>query len=258
MSSVAETRVCECGAELPEVSVMGFVLPLSHCHDCSERKIAEETAEARIRDTERALNRAGMTPRLLAQTLDATDADLTTQLEQAREWLDAFRSGTRQNLWLAGDVGTGKSWIAWGLIRELVLEYVERCYADEQLREYAAHPPALFVNWRDLLNDLRDEYREGQGGASGLYKRGCHVTVLALDDLGAERPTAWALEALAGLVQARYDNCLPTIVTSNFSTAELTERLSGDDEVVGRRIVNRLVEGGVGIRFDGASRRRAG
>jgi DNA replication protein DnaC len=116
----------------------------------------------------------------------------------------------------------------------------------------------MFLIWRDLLSHLRDEYREGQGEASLLYKRATRVAVLAIDDLGAERPTPWALEALASLVQARYDHQLPTIVTSNFSTAELTVRLSGDDEVAGRRIVNRLVDGGVGIRFDGASRRRAG
>lgn len=257
-STASEPRLCECGAVIPVVEIMGHQIPMRLCFDCSEAEIAREQAEARKSDEQAVLERAGATPRLLDWTLDSITADLAEQRTQAIAWLDGYRAGERQNLWLSSKgAGVGKTCLAWALVRELSLDAVAAFWdADEEYRGSGPGTPALFVNWRDLLNDLRDEYRDGTGGASKLYERACRVRVLALDDLGAERPTPWALEALAGLVQARYDGKLPSIVTANFYSDELAVRLGGDDPVVGTRIVTRLVEGAVGIRFDGSQLRR--
>lgn len=56
--------------------------------------------------------------------------------------------------------------------------------------------------------------------------------LLVLDDLGVENATDWAAEQLYRVINARRDNELPTIVTSNLSLAD-----------VGERIVSRLKTG---------------
>ena len=53
-----------------------------------------------------------------------------------------------------------------------------------------------------------------------MYKtdseRAMETATLVLDDLGAGRPTAWAVEQIARLIDVRCTALLPTFVTSNF------------------------------------------
>jgi hypothetical protein len=67
--------------------------------------------------------------------------------------------------------------------------------------------------------------------------------LLVLDDVGAERPTPFALERLYVLIAARLSRALPTIVTTNYARPTLlTARLGSD--VGAQRIVSRLRETG--------------
>jgi DNA replication protein DnaC len=80
--------------------------------------------------------------------------------------------------------------------------------------------------------------------------------LLVLDDLGAERPTPWALDALAALVQHRYSSdYLPMIVTSNYSPSQLAKRLGHSDLLIGQRIVSPLTENCVKVKLDRADLR---
>ena len=56
-----------------------------------------------------------------------------------------------------------------------------------------------------------------------------------LDDIGRERPTEWAQETLYLVVNARYQECLATSVTTNLGPDELRARL-------GEPILDRLAE----------------
>lgn len=242
---------------------MGQQIPIAYCVECGERERLLEEERERAEAERRALELAGATPRLLAASLDATAPDLAAAADACRAWLDRHRDlprdGGPRNLWITGPVGTGKTWLAWGIVRELALDAVAAHFAaDEEFRGDRPTSPAFFVCWRDLLADLREQIRDPDGWATEVYNRACRVPVLALDDLGAERPTPWALESLAGLVQARYDQRKPTIITSNYRSDELAGRLGHEDETEGRRIVTRLVEDAVGINLDDrADRRRA-
>jgi DNA replication protein DnaC len=64
--------------------------------------------------------------------------------------------------------------------------------------------------------------------------------LLLLDDLGVERPTEFSLKNLAQIIDYRYRNCLPLVVTSNFTLEELIQRSQND--LYGERIVWRLSE----------------
>jgi DNA replication protein DnaC len=49
------------------------------------------------------------------------------------------------------------------------------------------------------------------------------VTLLALDDFGAQSDTAWAREKLYQLVNYRVNHDLPTVVTSNWTDREFAQ-----------------------------------
>ena len=56
--------------------------------------------------------------------------------------------------------------------------------------------------------------------------------LLVIDDLGKERATEWSVPILYRIINDRYENMLPTIITTNYNTDSLIEKLtvSGDRE----------------------------
>jgi DNA replication protein DnaC len=162
---------------------------------------------------------------------------LDTKLEEGR------------GLWLTGDVGTGKTSLAM---------IVSKAAID------AGHTVAIYSLPR-LLNLIRDEVG-GENSLLGLLDRLSSVDLLHIDDLGAQHTTPWRLEQLYSIVDARYQARRAIVATTNLMPDELARQLGrrivttvseGDEgqssrerkvvsddssEVVGRRIVSRLVE----------------
>lgn len=139
-------------------------------------------------------------------------------------------------LLLVGRKGRGKT----GLLVSALRAIAER----EALRGQRLR--ATFTSAGDLLEQLRDGYRDGQH--SQHMARLQRVPLLGIDDLGVEKPTEWVLDRLFLLLNARYEANLPTFVTTNHNLATLRAR-------VGMRAVDRLLEtcepiavGGVNLR----------
>ena len=124
--------------------------------------------------------------------------------------------------YLWGEPGRGKTYAAAHAVRVAVE------------RSKGTKPPAKLVSAKHLLDSIRDGFN---GGDRDALRRAETVPLLALDDLGAERPTDWAIETLTGLIDARTAEGLPTIVTSNYSLGQLRELWGG---MPGARIASRL------------------
>ena len=121
-------------------------------------------------------------------------------------------------LWIAGDVGTGKTTLAM-LVSKAALE--------------AGRSIAIYSLPR-LLNILR-ESMDSPAGKLDLLDRLTAVDLLHIDDLGAENQTEWVLEQLYSIVNARYEAERAIVATTNLMPDELADRL-------GARTVSRLVE----------------
>ena len=98
--------------------------------------------------------------------------------------------------YLWGEPGRGKTYAAAHAVRVAVE------------RSKGTKPPAKLVSAKHLLDSIRDGFN---GGDRDALRRAETVPLLALDDLGAERPTDWAIETLTGLIDARTAQGLPTI-----------------------------------------------
>lgn len=132
------------------------------------------------------------------------------------------------NLMLLGPVGVGKSWAAAAAARSRFVDS-----GDD-------------VVWTSAI-ELLDRLRPGADDPVDVG-RVCTVDVLVIDDLGAERPTEWTAERLLRIVDARWAEMLPTVVTANRGRAGLVDAL-------GERTVSRLYDEATVVVITGDDRR---
>ncbi len=118
---------------------------------------------------------------------------------------------------LRGSVGTGKTHLAYAIAGAVM----------GRGRSVYAHTTP------DLLDKLRQGYNDGS--YDNWLESLKSVDLLVLDDLGTERATEWAAQALFQIVNHRYSKRLPLVVTTNLSVE--------DARRMDARLVSRLLEG---------------
>ena len=122
---------------------------------------------------------------------------------------------------LHGGVGVGKTHLA---------AAIANAYASRNLQA-----SVYFRVVPDLLDQLRATFDPETGVAyDERFQQIRNANLLVLDDLGTENSTAWASEKLFQLINHRYNEQLPTVVTSN---AQL-DRI--EDRIVSRMLDSRL------------------
>ncbi len=86
--------------------------------------------------------------------------------------------------------------------------------------------PVLFTVVPDLLDHLRSTFGpSSEVGYDERFEQVRSVGLLVLDDLGTESATGWAREKLYQLLNHRYNQELPTIITSNRAPDSLDPRV---------------------------------
>jgi len=131
------------------------------------------------------------------------------------EQFEKIRKEKKNGLYFVGPPGTGKSHLAYGILGALLRQGV----------------PGVCGSVPEVLDLLRP----GKEAANAeerleLLKS---IDLVVLDDLGVEKSTDWALERLYMIVNARYNEVLPTIITSEFEL-EVLERLTGWERITSR------------------------
>ena len=133
-----------------------------------------------------------------------------TNLAYARDCALKFAESPSNWLLYTGRYGTGKTHLAAAIAN----------YALEQGRE------VIFQPVPDLLDQLRMGYGNSENSYEDRFDRYRTVPLLILDDLGAQSPTPWAEEKLYQIINHRYVNKLPTVVTSNVNMRDWDGRIA--------------------------------
>jgi DNA replication protein DnaC len=151
--------------------------------------------------------------------------DATATHPQITAWADHAATDLRTagDLLITGTFGTGKTHQAYGALRRIAEAGPDR------FEMIAMTAPDMYGLLRPGGSDR---------GAETELKRLCRVPLLLLDDLGTEKISEWTEEATYRLLNERYNECRPLIITSNLPTQGAT----GDDlqAKLGGRIVSRL------------------
>src|SRR3990172_12981711 len=84
----------------------------------------------------------------------------------------------------------------------------------------------MFVTVPDLLDWLRFSFEGGDSSLEQRLEEIRNVRLLVLDDLGTQNATPWAEEKLYQIINHRYVNRLPMVITTNLSLNEIDGRIA--------------------------------
>jgi DNA replication protein DnaC len=83
----------------------------------------------------------------------------------------------------------------------------------------------LFITVPDLLDSLRIAYRSQETTFEQRFDDIRDAELLIMDDFGTQNATAWAQEKLFQIINYRYINKLPTVITTNLILDEIESRI---------------------------------
>lgn len=163
-------------------------------------------------------------------TLDSTiDRKAKKDCQEYANNFDTIKGKDRNGIILTGSVGVGKTHLAASIANQLIRQRVA----------------VFFVNVPDAYDRIRDEM--GMKDFTKSTMKTCDL--LILDDLGKEKQTEWTNQVLYEVVNTRYENRKPIIVTTNYSAQELNERIDN-------AVVSRLLEVSAFVNVTGNDHRR--
>jgi len=147
---------------------------------------------------------------------DAERTSVDNAFQRARQYAERLDGW----LLLQGSYGTGKTHLAAAIANQAV----------------ANSTPTLFLTVPDLLDLLRASFGANEMRFDERFDQVRNAPLLVLDDLGTHSATDWAREKLFQIVNYRYVNALPLVLTTNLPLdrieGRLRSRLSDLDRVV--------------------------
>ena len=175
------------------------------------RQFAAECACRIERRSELRLKRAHIPQRYTHCSLESfdtgfrgADPSLGIALMATRRFADGYPLETDgRGLLLTGSIGSGKTHLAVGLLRELI----------EQ-----RGATGIFCDYRDLLKQIQNSYNPQVATTElEILRPVFDAEILVLDELGAVKPTDWVWDTVAHVLNTRYNDKKTTLITTNYS-----------------------------------------
>lgn len=141
------------------------------------------------------------------------------------------------NLMLQGLPGRGKTYAACAILMERLEQH-----------------PCRFVTMEKLLRECKACFT-GQDTEANVIGRYTGTKLLCLDDVGKERLTEWSLPIFFSIINERLENNRPTIITTNYSGAELMSCFTVNDDVQTARALASRLSGYRRVSLEGPDRR---
>lgn len=129
-----------------------------------------------------------------------------------RAYLRAVEYAKRPQGWLVlfGNYGVGKTHLAAAIANHALRRQIQ----------------VLFAIVPDLLDHLRSTFGpSSEVEYDDRFEMIRTVPLLVLDDLGTENTTPWAREKLFQIMNYRYNDALPTVITSNRKPEDIDPRI---------------------------------
>jgi DNA replication protein DnaC len=136
---------------------------------------------------------------------EAKGASRDSSLDRAKTLVEGFARdypfGPESGLLLMGPCGAGKTHLAVAALRKLMVRGHE----------------VRFYDYRELLKELQASYDPDHPVSEmGVLEPVLKTEVLLIDDIGASKPSQWALETIGHILNKRYNEKLATLLTTNY------------------------------------------
>nr|DAM07571.1 MAG TPA: Replicative helicase [Caudoviricetes sp.] len=180
--------------------------------------IAEEQEQKR-RKIEAILGRSGIKKRYLSRSFEnfiVNDVNRKAY-EIAKSYVDNWQENKDkgEGLYFEGTCGTGKTHLAVAIAMKLINQGV----------------PVICKTSIDLLASIKQSYeRDSTVNEEDVIEAYNTVDLLVIDDLGKERATEWSVPILYRIINDRYENMLPTVITTNYNTDDLIDKLNASND----------------------------
>ena len=178
--------------------------------------------------------------------------------EKVREYTNTFKERLAKGDWLilSGSYGLGKTHLAIAAAKEILYYFAEKYYENnEHSTNYSgASKKITFIPSSELIQEIRDSYDSDMRDERSIMNKYKTVPLLILDDLGTEKASDWQKEKIYNILNHRYLQMFPTIITTNLGSKGLKDQVS-------ERVVERMIEAAGNGRylwkFKGESYRRS-
>lgn len=214
------------------VMVEGKLMPcLCRCQEeAREREERESEERERKARTERLLRTAFSSAEMRECTFEADDGRYgKAQMEVCRRYAERCAAGADYGLLMFGEPDGGKTFASCCIANRLI---------EGGKRVVMRSVPQLII-----ARNLDDEQQ---------LRSLLSCDLLILDDLGAERSTSYAQEFVYAVVDGRYQQRRPMVVSTNLTRTELYKT----PDITARRTYNRILEVCLPVEFN-TGRKRA-
>ena len=163
---------------------------------------------------------------------DCTDTE-ASDIDKIRRWIKSVEDGKiiravgskacGRGLLLCGQPGRGKTTLALAVIQEMITKFPLESFSPSENKVLIR--PCYFATFNDiidlkgeLMDDFTPEAENLYNGMLGECKDDAYnIRVLIIDDLGKEHASlsGWQKNLLHHVLRTRFNNGLPTIVTTN-------------------------------------------
>lgn len=188
---------------------------LKQNHKLTELKeqllIAQRRDDFQKKRAEKLFEESGVGKRFLTADFENFERQrMPKAYDIALGFAESFDKNDGEGLIFTGDVGTGKTHLAAAIAAEII-------------RKYSA--TVEFVSYTEVLTDMKAAFSNHSDEAYMLEERMRKADLLVIDDLGKEKPSPFTNELFYRVVNGRYKDKLPMIITSNHGVGSLSERL---------------------------------
>lgn len=159
-----------------------------------------------------------------------------TLVEDIKQLIQVRTAKQYRNLFITGQMGTGKTLIASIFLKNIIVRSVSSLTNDPNDVVYENNLRCFFTTESQLIQDIKDTWKDGsQTTTKRIFKKLSTVPILCIDDVGSIESSTHLFEAYTAIIDERYKRNLPTIMTSNVSHTDL-------GKVIGSRSADRFLE----------------
>lgn len=191
-----------------------------------------ERRQAEIDKIKKVFKNSNITRRGMKRTFSSFEVNKTNRkaYEISKKYVENWEKFKAEGTGLIyiGKFGTGKTHLAFAIANELLNKGI----------------PVVYETLINLMEKLKLGYeKDSDLGYYEVLKLYCECDLLIIDDLGKEKLSEWVLEKLFQIINTRYENMLPILITTNYNEEEIIKRLSyNNDGIAAQSLVSRLNE----------------